>query len=214
MNTITRLLESDKVNGNIWKRGVRFDDYHHMHVTDNKRKSVMYYLRRAREKDRGIQAIILYDLGINCITDELLKGVAAFARRGRPEDRISLFIDPAIGEFGDKRKYRNINGTAILPNFAEWWHLAINQDHDQLQPAQGTSKAWREGIPKDDKTTVADIIRYSLYRLRGFQFHVITCDQDGVLLIASHPDKKHRVAAYRIKSNLVRGPVNRQLGKL
>ncbi len=90
MNTITRLmLVKDPPNYLEVNIVTRYDDYGHVHVTQDKREAVTYYLERAHNK-HGLNAILINDLDMNCLTPALAKKIADFAQ----EKGIPLFVDP------------------------------------------------------------------------------------------------------------------------
>jgi bifunctional ADP-heptose synthase (sugar kinase/adenylyltransferase) len=180
MNTITRLVMiGDNYTTPAYK--VRFDDYGHLHVADDKRQAVIHYLDRAHAK-HTVDGIIINDLDMNGLTSDMIKKIADFADAQNPP--IPLFIDPKR----ERKKYIDIKGTAILPNLTEWCHLVELHDRD-------AEKHWRSRLNRPDG--LAEMAQRSFRYLGNFRYHIITCDRDGSVLIAPHPKEDDRYAVYR-----------------
>ena|GEM_PF-2174077 len=181
MNTISRiiLIDHSAIPCQLVHK-VRFDDYGHAHVTEMKRKSVLHYLRRTNEK-YGIDAIIINDLDYGCLNVEIIKEIAGFANRQTP--RIPIFVDPKL----EKRKYEDIEATAIMPNLVEWCHLV---------GIKGTAKKWRNRL--NNPACLKEMAELSLSKLGNFKYHIIKCDKDGAVIIAPHPDKDNYNAVYQV----------------
>ncbi|HVF55570.1 MAG TPA: hypothetical protein VM934_05440 [Pyrinomonadaceae bacterium] len=188
MNTITRLIMVDGMPPNYDNKRthkVRFDDYGHIHVSESKRQTVLYYLERAHQKD-GIDGIIINDLDMNCLTPELIKEIAKFAKS--QASPIPLFIDPKR----DRKKYAGIEGTAIFPHLSEWCYLVGETDG-------GAEQKWRRRIEHERKEGLAEMAQLSFKYLGNFIYHVIKCDELGAIVLAPHPEEKDKYAVYRIK---------------
>jgi bifunctional ADP-heptose synthase (sugar kinase/adenylyltransferase)/energy-coupling factor transporter ATP-binding protein EcfA2 len=182
MNTITRLVMiGDKsLNYVTPSYKVRFDDYGHLHVAEDKRQAVIHYLDRAHSK-YTIDGIIINDLDMNGITSDMIKKIADFADAQTPP--IPLFIDPKR----ERKKYIDIKGTAILPNLTEWCQLVGLHEPD-------AEKYWRSRLKRSD--ALAEMAQRSFRYLGNFRYHIITCDVDGSVLIAPHPKQSDRYAVY------------------
>ncbi len=176
MNTITRLVLMEP-NG-TFRRVVRFDDGDHTHVSDPKRLSLLYHLERIHEGKDKLDAIILNDLDRGCLRPDIVREVAEFARR----KGISLFVDPKR----HRDKYKDIKGTAILPNLKEWCYL-VDADEDYAQHL-------RRNLHNRD--ILAAMAEKSFHALGNFTYHVITCDTAGAILIAPHPKQRNMYAVY------------------
>jgi sugar/nucleoside kinase (ribokinase family) len=183
MNTITRLIMVGNPPDYLSRQHkVRFDDYGHIHVSEDKRHTVLHYLKRAHHK-HTLHAIVLNDLDMNSITPELVKQIAQFANSQSP--RIPLFVDPKR----KREKYLDIEGTAILPNLAEWCHLVDERDD------QAVNK-WRQRL--DNPAGLIELAQLSFKYLGNFRYHIIKCDKSGAVILAPHPEKSDRYAVYRI----------------
>jgi sugar/nucleoside kinase (ribokinase family) len=167
MNTISRLIvcgDHDRPVG----FGPRFDEGGHLHVAPDKRKSVLHYLDRAKQKlkdaHKKLDVIIINDLDYGCLTQEVVDDVSEFAQR----NQIPLFVDPKYkGE-----KYRRIAGKAILPNLKEWCDLVGERDKEAH---------WRQNVAMSrdlDKMAHRCFLHFP-----RFDYYVITCDRDGVVFI-------------------------------
>jgi bifunctional ADP-heptose synthase (sugar kinase/adenylyltransferase) len=190
MNTITRLMLVPDSPPNYDKPvpTARFDDYGHLHVADDKRQSVIHALERAHEK-HTVDGIVINDLDMNCLTPDIIKKIATFANSQTPP--IPLFIDPKR----IREKYYDIEGTAILPNLAEWCHLVDQPDKEDT---------WRANLYRDEK--LADMAQLSFRYLGNFRYHIITCGKDGAVLIAPHPERSDCYAVYRFAPHQTRKP--------
>lgn len=193
MNTITRLI---LVRGNPpdFDRhtiAARFDDYGHVHVSDDKRESLLHYLERARAKLMKIDAIIINDIDMNCLTPDIIQKIATFANAVDPP--IPLFIDPKRG----RGKYVDIEGTAILPNLAEWCYLVGEND-------ESAAGVWRRGL--DQPEMLEKMAQLSFKHLGNFRYHIITCGESGAVIIAPHPDKSDCYAVYRVQPHKTQRP--------
>lgn len=173
INTITRLV---KVTGEppdyrVRHHESRFHDYLYIHIPDEKRESVLFYLERAVQKHGPLAAILINDLDMGALTGPVIQKIEAFA----DERAIPILIDPKRR----RDKYEGVRATAILPNLREWCHF-VNDDESK-------DKDWKTKIWRPDG--LVEMARRSLYFLRGFQYHVIKCDKDGAVLVAPHPVK-------------------------
>jgi bifunctional ADP-heptose synthase (sugar kinase/adenylyltransferase)/energy-coupling factor transporter ATP-binding protein EcfA2 len=188
MNTITRLIMVERrdalPNYSDPVHKARFDDYGRLHVAEDKRQAVLYYLKRAREKDGSVGGIIIHDLGMNCLTREMIKEIAKFANEQTPP--IPLFVDPKH----DRKMYSDIVGTVILPNLSEWCSLVEQQ---------GTHEKWLRKL--DNPDSLAEMAQLSFRYLGNFRYHIITCGQQGAVLIFPHPDQEatYKYAVYHVK---------------
>lgn len=185
MNTITRLFTVDNasnLNNPVYK--IRFDDYGHVHISEDKKTTVLYYLTRAHEK-HNLDAIIINDYDMNCLTGDMVKEIANFANH--PNRQIPLFVDPKYS----RDKYTDIEGTAILPNLSEWCQLV---DEGGVQAVN----KWKSRL--DNENSLLEMAELSFHYLGNFRYHVIKCDQQGAVLIAPHSDRKkpHKYAVYRV----------------
>jgi hypothetical protein len=189
MNTVTRLVQVVDADNGADKlvRKVRFDDYGHVHVSDDKMQTVLHYLKRAHEKF-GLDAIVVNDFDMNTLTGELVTQIAHFANSQSP--RIPLFIDPKH----TWKKYTEIEGTAIFPNLSEWCAL-VGQNEPNARDV------WRNNLDKPEK--LVEMAELSFHYLGNFRYHVIKCDRLGAVVLAPHPDekKKDRYAVYRIPAH-------------
>jgi sugar/nucleoside kinase (ribokinase family) len=183
MNTITRLIMvGNPANYSSRQHKVRFDDYGHIHVSEDKRRTVLHYLERAHHK-HTLHAIVINDLDMNSLTRDLVRHIAKFANSQNP--RIPLIVDP-------KRKiekYLDIEGTAILPNLAEWCYLVYERDQESVN-------RWRRHL--DDPERLIELAQLSFKFLGNFRYHIIKCDSLGAIILAPHPDKRNRYAVYRV----------------
>lgn len=196
MNTITRLIMVEKGGPPNYLEPVhkgRFDDYGHLHVANDKRHAVLHYLKRAQEKYRSIDGIIVNDLEMNCLTSEMIKGIAKFASEQKPP--IPLFVDPKR----DRKKYGEIVGTAIMPNLSEWCSLVEQKEPD-------AERKWRDGLSSPD--SLAEMAQLSFKYLGNFLYHIISCGKDGTVLIFPHPDPRYsyKYAVYRLKPHPTKKP--------
>jgi len=164
MNTVTRLIiEKDKDGNAVIDFGHRFDESGHLHVPADKRSSLRYYLDRCLGKKEHLDVIVINDLDMGCLTKELVGEIAKFAS----EHHIPLFVDPKY----NVDKYRDIKGTAILPNLAEWCRL-VGQDHER----------WANAI-NDSKADLSEMAYHSLKCFNGFDYCIIKCDRNGIIFI-------------------------------
>jgi bifunctional ADP-heptose synthase (sugar kinase/adenylyltransferase) len=169
MNTISRLIaEASGTHGGPLFQD-RFDEYRHLHVTPEKRKSVLHYLERARYKledhSKGnLDVIIINDLDYGCLTTESVADISEYAQ----QYHVPLFVDPKYN--GDK--YRRIKGKAIMPNLREWCCL-VGQRQDEME--------WRKRIRQS--RDLSDIAYLSFLTFGDFDYYIITCDEDGILFI-------------------------------
>ena len=192
MNTITRLLKPE----NISSYGspvalVRFDDYGHVHISEDKRRTAVHYLKRIPGKYRALDAIVLNDLDMNCLTEDLIKLIADFA----VEESIPLFVNPKHARL----KYTNIEGTAIISSLSEWCHLVGLTDFEREQ--------------LDREASLKDMAQLSFQYLGNFKFHIIECAESGLVFIAPHPDEDDKYAVYRVMPHTtVKNLPMRQLG--
>ena len=106
MDTITRFVYMN--DENRFDRKFRYDDKGHMHITEEKRRSVLHNLKRTNEKSK-LDAIIINDLDKGAINKNLVEAVAEFAN----EERIPLFVDP-------QKNSRKIRANPRDRNFAEF----------------------------------------------------------------------------------------------
>lgn len=181
MNIITRLikLDSDKTDYRNRYHELRYDDYGHLHVPDTKRETVLYYLKRSKEKFSQMDAIIINDLDMGTLTKELVQKIADFAY----EHEIPLFIDPKR----KKDKYEGINATAILPNLKEWCSLVDEENNFD---------DWRKKIKRE--SGLIELAIRSFAYLPTFKYHIIKCDIDGAIIIGPHPQKQNHHSVYHI----------------
>ena len=186
MDTVTRLLVTKDGKPNYLQRSVRFYDIGHLHVTDTKRRSVLYHLARVHKEKNYLDAIIINDFDKKALNRKVITLIGAFARR----HRIPLFVDPR----NERSKYEDIRGTAILPNLSEWCHLVDDEN--------GMSR-WRANL--HEHNTLIDMAKRSFRYLPNFEYHIIKCDKDGAVLIFPHPSKKHLYAIYHAKPSPTRG---------
>jgi sugar/nucleoside kinase (ribokinase family) len=198
MNTITRLVlvQGAPLNFDDPSFESRFDDYGHVHVSDNKRESVVHYLERAqaklREKLEKIDAIVINDLDMNCLTLDTAKRIAAFANATDPPT--PLFVDPKR----ERGKYSDIEGTAIIPNLAEWCHLVSDKDQQQEETT------WRAALDRPE--ALEQMAQLSFKYFGNFRYHIITCGHSGAVIMAPHPDKSDCYAVYRVPPHETRKP--------
>lgn len=192
MNTITRLImvDDDPPNYERPLHKARFDDYGHLHVADDKRQAVIHYLERAHDK-HTVDGIVVNDLDMNCLTADLIQRIAKFANEQSPP--IPLFIDPKRM----RRRYNAIQGTAILPNLTEWCHLVEQTETDAPQK-------WRAQLRRPEK--LAEMAQLSFRFLGNFRYHVITCGEDGAVLIAPHTKHDDRYAVYHFPPHPTQKP--------
>lgn len=184
MNTITRLIiEKDRDGNSAVDFGHRFDEAGHLHVPSEKRMSLLHYLHRCLGKREHLDVIIINDLDMGCLTADLVVEIAQFAS----ENNIPLFVDPKY----EIDKYKNIKGTAIMPNLAEWCRL-VGDDHEK----------WIE-LVKDPKADLSEMAYRSFKCFGGFDYYVIKCDKHGVVFIgpSDKKDEKDRCVIYRITPN-------------
>lgn len=178
MNTITRLIKPE----NIPSYGppiaiVRFDDYGHVHISEDRRRTVLHYLKRIPDKYRALDGIVLNDLDMNCLNEELIKRIAEFAS----EEDIPLFVNPKH----NRRKYANIEGTAMISSLSEWCHLVGQTDFE------------RESL--DRESSLKEMAQLSFQYLGNFKFHIIECGEPGLVLMAPHPEMDDKYAVYRVQ---------------
>jgi sugar/nucleoside kinase (ribokinase family) len=186
MNTITRLVMVEGTPPNYDHKRiskVRFDDYGHLHVSGDKRLSLLYYLERAHQKDK-IDAIVINDFDMNCLTPALVKEIAKFANEQTPP--IPLFVDPKR----DRKKYSGIEGTAIFPHLSEWCYLTEQKN-------VGAEKGWQQKI--DRAEGLAEMAQLSFRYLGNFTYHIIKCGEQGAVVLAPHPQKSDRYGVYRFE---------------
>lgn len=174
MNTITRIVFRNS-NG-FFERKVRYDDTDHVHITDEKRRSVLYHLMRCHKKT-PLDSIIINDLDKGAVNDKLIIDVAAFAE----EHDIPIFIDPKR----ERAKYNAIQATAILPNLMEWCHLVDKaKEH----------KRFYGGL--ENRTILEEMAHLSFKYLGNFDYHIITCDKKGSVLFFPDSSTKDKYAIY------------------
>jgi bifunctional ADP-heptose synthase (sugar kinase/adenylyltransferase) len=180
MNTITRLIQEG--SGLQIERNdhvARYNDYGHSHAVTDMAASIRTYLAQLNGQHK-IGAVIVNDYDMNTLTKDMVRDIASFCK----SHSVPLFVDPKH----DATKYEHVEGTAILPNLAEWCHLT----------GQTPEKAetWRRNI--DDPEQLSRLAHLSFTRLRNFKYHVIKCGEQGTVLVAPHPNKDTRYAVYRI----------------
>ncbi|HYE14028.1 MAG TPA: hypothetical protein VD968_06265, partial [Pyrinomonadaceae bacterium] len=178
MNTITRLLVPESgPSFDPPSPVVRFDDYGHVHISEDKRNTVLHYLERVHLK-YNLDGIVLDDLDMNCLKVDMVKKVADFAAK----HGIPLFVNPKH----EKDKYKDIKGRAIIPSLTEWCHL-VGQSERLMY--------WRDNL--DREQSLREMAELSFENLGNFDYHIIECGKHGSVLIAPHPDKLDRYAVYR-----------------
>jgi sugar/nucleoside kinase (ribokinase family) len=179
MNTVTRLLRPDPIRSYDPPTSiVRFEDYGHVHVSEDKRQTIMHYLDRVHQK-YTLDGIILNDLDMNCLKADLIKKIADFAgRRG-----ISLFVNPKH----ERDKYADIEGDAIISSLSEWCHLVGQSDR---------FKYWQERLDRDQ--SLKEMAQLSFQHLGNFHHHIIECGENGAVLMTPHLEKSDRYAVYRV----------------
>jgi bifunctional ADP-heptose synthase (sugar kinase/adenylyltransferase) len=178
MNTITRLIGTELVPSyDPPSPIVRFDDYGHVHISEEKRNTVLHYLERVHQK-YNLDGIILNDLDMNCLKAEMIKKIADFASKGG----IPLFVNPKH----EKDKYKDIKGKAIVPNLSEWCHLIGQPERFAY---------WRDNL--DRKESLQEMAELSFESLGNFDYHIIECGEKGCVLMAPHPEMFDRYAVYR-----------------
>jgi len=174
MNTVTRLIAVKDTGGaDIFRFGDRFDETGHLHVPPRKRESVLYYLRRAREKlkqeQKGqLNVIIINDFDMGCLTAKTVERIVNFAQKYS----IPLFVNPRY----DNKKYRKIDGKAILADLKEWCRLVGVGNHE---------RDWRNRV-----TQASDLeeMAYRSFRAFGnFEYYIIKCEDAGTVFIAPTP---------------------------
>jgi sugar/nucleoside kinase (ribokinase family)/energy-coupling factor transporter ATP-binding protein EcfA2 len=186
MNTVTRLIMVEGTPPHYDSRRThkaRFDDYGHIHVSEDKRRTLLYYLDRANQKDR-IDGIIINDFDMNCLTPELVKEIAKFAKEQNPP--IPLFVDPKR----ERKKYSGIEGTAIFPHLSEWCYLVEQKDG-------GAENRWKKKLERPEG--LSEMAQLSFRYLGNFVYHIIKCGELGAVILAPHPEKNDRYAAYRVE---------------
>jgi sugar/nucleoside kinase (ribokinase family) len=192
MNTITRLIKVENPSTHSNPRHIaRFDDYGHVHVSDDKRLSVLYHLERTYDKHSSLDAIVINDFDMNSLSRDLITKIAEFANSKSPQ--IPLFLDPKHTK-DVKDKYTNIEGTAILPNLAEWCYLVGERKDRDL-------KTWKARLDhEDDLTKMAQL---SFKYLGNFKYHIIKCGNLGFVILAPHPKAKDKYAVYRVMPHII-----------
>jgi len=182
MNTITRLIvvRQGQIRAHM-SREVRFDDSLHTHVSDDKRESLLYHLRRIHNDKRiRLNSIIINDLDKGSMTPTLVANIATFAK----QENIPLFVDPQLR----RDNYEDIEGTAILPNLQEWCYLVGQND---------SLPSWRNRIKS--KTDLLELAEISLHSLGNFRYHIIKCDELGAVIIAPKPGTCRGYDVYLVK---------------
>jgi sugar/nucleoside kinase (ribokinase family) len=178
MNTITRLVKPESIPSYGPPLAVvRFDDYGHVHISEDRRGTVLEYLRRIPQKYRALDAIVLNDLDMNCLNQGLIKKIADFAN----EADVPLFVNPKH----NRSKYTDIEGTAMISSLSEWCHLVGQTDFE------------RERL--DRESSLKEIAQLSFQYLGNFKFHIIECGEPGLVLMAPHPEMDDKYAVYRIQ---------------
>ncbi|MDD4555413.1 MAG: hypothetical protein PHP04_14520 [Bacteroidales bacterium] len=182
MNTITRIIDIGKQpNFNKPNHVVRYDEYGHMHVSEEKRRSVLHNLQRTHEK-YTLDAIIVNDLDMNTLTVDLVKRISDFANSQNPS--IPLFVDPKR----NKEKYMEVKGTVIMPNLSEWCYLVGEGEKEEW---------WRTHI--DSKESLIQLAQLSFLYLGNFRYHIIKCDTLGTILLAPHETKRELYSIFHLK---------------
>jgi sugar/nucleoside kinase (ribokinase family) len=174
MNTITRIV-FENPNGHI-QRKVRYDETDNIHISDEKRGSVLYHLMRCHQKT-PLNSIIINDLDKGAINKKLVLDISTFAQ----ENNIPIFIDPKR----EREKYESIQATAILPNLTEWCHLVNKQDD---------LRRFYEGLATE--SILEEMAYLSLKHLGNFDYHIITCDKKGSVLFFPDSSTKDKYAIY------------------
>jgi bifunctional ADP-heptose synthase (sugar kinase/adenylyltransferase) len=179
MNTITRLVSFD--DAGIRHREFRVDDLHYVPTTEWQHRDAIAHLQ-AEVTEHGIHAIILNDLDMNALTESLILDIGNFAQK----ERIPIFVDPKR----NWSKYRKIHVTCALPNLREWCHIV--EDIDGYN-------GWRRAVQEGKLEAMA--VRCLRY-MPNVDFHLITCDALGVVLIA--PDGTGRRMICRVEPHPAR----------
>jgi bifunctional ADP-heptose synthase (sugar kinase/adenylyltransferase) len=190
MNTITRLIRAENTPSyDQLIEAIQFDDYGHVHVSEDKRRAVRHYLERAHAKS-GLHGIVIIDYDMNCLTKETINEIADFARTAKLQEDtpIPLFIDPK----GKREKYEDIQGEAIMPNLSEWCALV-----EQPQ-AEGE---WQ--LKLNNRSGLEEMAQRSFRFLGNFRYHIIKCGELGAVILAPHPKENHKYAVYRVAPHSV-----------
>ena len=191
MNTITRVI---RVDGPRHVHQARFDDVGSVGPSHLASQSLMHQLQKVHHEVR-LAALIISDLDMSALDASLIGDIATFAVR----NHILLFVDPKR----NFAKYEHISGTAILPNLYEWCELIGEHDNE---------RKWRSEI-----RTSEGLKRFayrSLQRFGSFQYHIVKCDKDGVVVIGPARDNAHRFSVVHLpphQHNTGRSTIN-QLG--
>jgi sugar/nucleoside kinase (ribokinase family) len=186
MNTVTRIIRPENIPAyGPPAAAMRFDDFGHVHISDDKRASVLYYLRRTHEK-HTLDAIVLSDLDMNCLKPDLVRKIAEFA----DEKKIPLFVNTKAlwADNRERDKYDHIEGTAIITNLPEWCHLVG-------QSSKFEDWRWRLKHEKGFE----EMAQRSFQYFRNFVFHIIEGGEAGAVLMAPHPTMQDRYAVYLCK---------------
>ena len=179
ITTITRLLQRKRHDE--LERILRIDDPMDAHVNDDAaQSSLKYHLERIHHPESPLHGIVINDFGKGCLTTATIQYVAKFAN----DHHIPLFIDPKRR----RHNYSDIRATAILPNLTEWCHLVSDSNNYDV---------WRGNL--DEPEMLWQMAARSFRHLGAFHFHVITCDQEGAVVIARDPKLEHQYAVYRAR---------------
>jgi len=190
MNTITRVIKEESIPSGYGSPTAlfRFDDYGHVHVSDDKRRTALHYVKRIPTKYHALDAIVLNDLDMGCLTNQLISNLAKFAN----SEGVMLFVNPKY----KRNKYLNIQGTAMISSFPEWCHLV-----------------GEASFSIDRESSLKHMAQLSFQYFGGFIFHIIECAEAGLVLIAPHPDMEDKYAVYRLQPHTTKKNVPRpQLG--
>jgi hypothetical protein len=180
MNTITRLIRPENIGFSPYDPPVsvvRFDDYGHVHIPEVKRGTVLHNLDRVHQK-YPVDAIVIIDLDMNCLTEDLVKAIAEFASK----NGILLFVNPRH----DRSKYKDIEGTAIMSSLSEWCHL-VGQEKEFTQ--------WKSRLDREE--ILIRMAQLSFQYLGNFTYHIVECGAAGAILMAPHPELSDRYAVYK-----------------
>lgn len=178
IDTINRLVRvSSRQELPQGKRDRRWEDLGNLTIPDYKRNALYDLIEQAHRDSGGLGGIILSDLDRGVLVEPFVKKVAELTQR----EGIALVVDP-------KRqggRYCGIPGLAFLPNLEEWCRLV---DEEKLLEDYRTNLDNPEMLKKMAKKTV-DAFPH-------FQYYVITCDEQGAVLMIS--DSLPDLEIYRI----------------
>lgn len=201
MSTITRVIEYQEES---YRRRSGFCDLGRLHVSEAKRRLVLYHMRSIHPEKSDIRAVIVNDFGLNTLTNRTLGSINAFCNK---ED-IPLFLDPCLRS-GERQTQSAIHPAAkgamgILPNLEEWCHLVGVQGNDVAK--------WRSKVHNRDRAYLQRMARLSVEKLPNFRLYVIKCDEEGYVLIVPAGDnpRHYRVFAAQPAPNPVHDHQRRQ----